>query len=1084
MHDLVSTATLILMMLLRLCTTSRASCVENRVVSAKKVSNSAGGLNDYYSLSDGDSFGSSLSVVGDLDGDGVDDIAVGAKYDSHGGMYAGAVYILFGNVSGGVKDAQKISSLYGSPSTNGGLLIREFDYFGSSVAGVGDLDGDSVPDLVVGSPGANCNACEGSLPTGNILILLLNADGTVKSVTPVDDRAMPLDEYDQYGSSVSSLGDVDDDGTFDIIVGARLDDGGNANAGTIYILFMSTGSSVRAFQKISNTYGSLSSFYYLGEEIYFGASCTFLSLNDVAVGAPSSTGGAVFILSLTASGIVQAAQLISNQTASFSNFYTLSSVSSFGSSVSNPGDIDGDGNVDLVVGAAGISDDGIKAGAVFALFLNANYTVHVAQKFSETLGGLSSFYSLGGGDKFGSSSTVLNVTKDSVQLVVGAIGKTSSTGAVYFLSLGFSEKMTCSPSMIPSRSPTQWPLPEPTNLPSPAPTSIPTLLPSQLPTFLPSLAPMPAPTLRPVPAPTTLPSPAPTSIPTLLPSQMPTFLPSLAPMPAPTLRPVPAPTTLPSPAPTSIPTLLPSQLPTFLPSLMPMPAPTTLPFPSPTVPAPTSLPSPEPSPAPTQLPSQIPSPIPTVNCEEAGHSFDGTTCSTCPPGRYSDIIINSLRICIVCSPGFYAPVSGNKNCSECLPGKLSSSDRTLCSDCSPGEYTFNKLSCQKCPRGTYAPQALSGECLNCTAGFFASAALGAASCTACGVGTASNLGERAVHNCSACPAGKAQGASGQTSCNDCSTGKASAVLGATSCSLCSSGKWSAKGNASCAVCSPGRYSSEGASACQRCTQGTASSGWGSAVCTVCSPGSFADSMGAIICTDCPTGRAQSVPGQDRCIPCEAGKFAKSTRAELCNLCDGEGLGFFSFEDSSECNQCQAQYYRAPQSGNCVSCSSIAKDSLVCQDTVGGSLPAPSSGFWIDYTGLSDTFESNSLKVYSCSRQTCKGYTSGLELCLRNASTLARCNQGGVLDNLLCTSGAYGPLCHSCLRDFSFSITTGGCELCRTSWLLPTLIVLTGLLLAGLIVSVKWGFLELPKFVNHARFLGIAKVSSCFCYLHM
>ena len=1032
------------MMLLRLCTTSRASCVENRVVSAKKVSNSAGGLNDYYSLSDGDSFGSSLSVVGDLDGDGVDDIAVGAKYDSHGGMYAGAVYILFGNVSGGVKDAQKISSLYGSPSTNGGLLIREFDYFGSSVAGVGDLDGDSVPDLVVGSPGANCNACEGSLPTGNILILLLNADGTVKSVTPVDDRAMPLDEYDQYGSSVSSLGDVDDDGTFDIIVGARLDDGGNANAGAIYILFMSTGSSVRAFQKISNTYGSLSSFYYLGEEIYFGASCTFLSLNDVAVGAPSSTGGAVFILSLTASGIVQAAQLISNQTASFSNFYTLSSVSSFGSSVSNPGDIDGDGNVDLVVGAAGISDDGIKAGAVFALFLNANYTVHVAQKFSETLGGLSSFYSLGGGDKFGSSSTVLNVTKDSVQLVVGAIGKTSSTGAVYFLSLGFSEKMTCSPSMIPSRSPTQWPLPEPTNLPSPAPTSIPTLLPSQLPTFLPSLAPMPAPTLRPVPAPTTLPSPAPTSIPTLLPSQ----------------------------------------LPTFLPSLMPMPAPTTLPFPSPTVPAPTSLPSPEPSPAPTQLPSQIPSPIPTVNCEEAGHSFDGTTCSTCPPGRYSDIIINSLRICIVCSPGFYAPVSGNKNCSECLPGKLSSSDRTLCSDCSPGEYTFNKLSCQKCPRGTYAPQALSGECLNCTAGFFASAALGAASCTACGVGTASNLGERAVHNCSACPAGKAQGASGQTSCNDCSTGKASAVLGATSCSLCSSGKWSAKGNASCAVCSPGRYSSEGASACQRCTQGTASSGWGSAVCTVCSPGSFADSMGAIICTDCPTGRAQSVPGQDRCIPCEAGKFAKSTRAELCNLCDGEGLGFFSFEDSSECNQCQAQYYRAPQSGNCVSCSSIAKDSLVCQDTVGGSLPAPSSGFWIDYTGLSDTFESNSLKVYSCSRQTCKGYTSGLELCLRNASTLARCNQGGVLDNLLCTSGAYGPLCHSCLRDFSFSITTGGCELCRTSWLLPTLIVLTGLLLAGLIVSVKWGFLELPKFVNHARFLGIAKVSSCFCYLHM
>ena len=111
----------------------------------QKISDTQGGFTGM--LDDGDRFGTSLASLGDLDGDGVGDLAVGAHFDDDGGFHRGAVWILFLNTNGTVKAHQKISS------TQGGFtgILGNGDNFGRSVVSLGDLDGDRVGDLAVGA---------------------------------------------------------------------------------------------------------------------------------------------------------------------------------------------------------------------------------------------------------------------------------------------------------------------------------------------------------------------------------------------------------------------------------------------------------------------------------------------------------------------------------------------------------------------------------------------------------------------------------------------------------------------------------------------------------------------------------------------------------------------------------------------------------------------------------------------------------------------------------------------------------------------------------------------------------------------
>ena len=121
------------------------------------------GLAGFYpdGLNGSDNFGWSVANIGDLDGDGVVDLAVGAYRDENSERSEGALYILFMNQNGSVESNVKISDGLGGFNPDG---LDGSDFFGYSVGNMGDLDGDGVQDLAVGAYyDENAQSGEGAL---------------------------------------------------------------------------------------------------------------------------------------------------------------------------------------------------------------------------------------------------------------------------------------------------------------------------------------------------------------------------------------------------------------------------------------------------------------------------------------------------------------------------------------------------------------------------------------------------------------------------------------------------------------------------------------------------------------------------------------------------------------------------------------------------------------------------------------------------------------------------------------------------------------------------------------------------------
>ena len=350
---------------------------DGTVKSHQKISDTEGGFTG--TLDNSDQFGNAVASLGDLDGDGVDDLAVGTSSDDDGGPNRGAVWILFPNSDGTVKSHQTISD------TQGGFTgtLDDCDRFGISLAGLGDHDGDGVGDLAVGVQWDG----DGGFRRGALWIVFLDNDGTVLSQQKISDTeggfTGTLEDEDWFGYSVVSLGDLDGDGVGDLAVGALLDDDGGvgmfADRGAVWVLFLNTDGTVKSHQKISDTQGGFTG--TLDNEDEFGRSVTSLGdinadgVPDLAVGAifdddGGSDRGAVWVLFLNNDGTVQSHQKISATEGGFTG--TLDQFDRFGNSVGSLGDLDGDGLGDLAVGAVGDDDGGAGAshGAVWVLFLD------------------------------------------------------------------------------------------------------------------------------------------------------------------------------------------------------------------------------------------------------------------------------------------------------------------------------------------------------------------------------------------------------------------------------------------------------------------------------------------------------------------------------------------------------------------------------------------------------------------------------------------------------------------------------------------------------------------------------------------
>ena len=324
-----------------------------------KISDTEGNFTG--TLDDGDAFGEGLTAIGDLDGDGVSDLAVGASFDDDGGNGRGAVWVLFLNNDSTVKSHQKISGTEG----NFHGVLDNTDNFGRAIAPLGDLDGDGVLDLAVSAPRDD----DGGINRGAVWILFLDTDGAVKSHQKISSTSGGftgnLEDFDAFGSSLALLGDLDGDGVVDLAVGASGDDDGGSDRGAVWVLFLNANGTVKSHQKISGTEGGFTG--VLDDDDEVGKSVAVLGdldrdgVADLAVGAEGdddggSNRGAVWILFLNSDGTVKSHQKISSTEGEFTG--DLVDGDWFSSGIALLSDLDGDGVDDLAVGADGDDDAG------------------------------------------------------------------------------------------------------------------------------------------------------------------------------------------------------------------------------------------------------------------------------------------------------------------------------------------------------------------------------------------------------------------------------------------------------------------------------------------------------------------------------------------------------------------------------------------------------------------------------------------------------------------------------------------------------------------------------------------------------
>ncbi|MEH2234282.1 MAG: hypothetical protein V7K71_32440 [Nostoc sp.] len=355
------------------------------------------GTNGFFinGIAGADISGESVSNAGDINNDGIDDLIIGAISTSPNGIAeAGQSYVVFGRTNLGSGGTLNVSSLDG---TNGFAIngIAKYGHSGYSVSNAGDINNDGIDDLIIGSRKFTPEYYNDDDSTGQSYVVFGGTNlgrGGILNLSDLNGTngfiINGIAANDLLGSSVSNAGDINNDGIDDLIIAAKYAfRNGKDSAGQSYIVFGGTNvgsSGTLNLSDLNGTNGFLINVIAKGDSSSYSVSkagdINGDGIDDLIIGSYHTTtngkdsAGQSYVVfggtNVGSSGTLNLSDL--NGTNGFIiNGIAANDLS--GKSVSNAGDINGDGIDDLIIGATDADPNGKQsAGQSYVVFGRTN----------------------------------------------------------------------------------------------------------------------------------------------------------------------------------------------------------------------------------------------------------------------------------------------------------------------------------------------------------------------------------------------------------------------------------------------------------------------------------------------------------------------------------------------------------------------------------------------------------------------------------------------------------------------------------------------------------------------------------------